>query len=106
MLSTDANPVALTTAVMTANRNSLSALTDVEELLAGEQVEVGVKLMSMGKPRLRGLWGVLHHVGVLDATTPPNSDAKAALAVAAATTEVTSDVTDRRRRRTGCLDDQ
>lgn len=76
--------VELAAAIMTAPRGAAAALTDIEELsaaLVDAPWEAGITATSMGRPRLRGVWSLLHTLGAVGTPTAPASDAKAANAV-------------------------
>lgn len=74
----------LTLAVMTSSRGDTAALADVKEIAEANEAERAVQALTMGKPRMKALWGVLAALGAVNATMPA-SDAKAALALAGAT---------------------
>lgn len=74
----------LTLAVMTSSRGDTAALADVKEIAEANEAERAVQALTMGKPRMKAVWGVLAALGAVNATMPA-SDAKAALALAGAT---------------------
>lgn len=78
----------LTTAIMTASRASLNPLNDVKELTEVSPLEAGISVVAMGRPRIRGLWNLLASAGVVSRNSLPPADAKAAMAIVTALTEL------------------
>ena len=84
LLGSSDDVVDLTAAIMTAPRSATAALTDIEELSAAlidAPWEAGITATSMGRPRLRAVWSLLHTLGAVGTPAAPASDAKAANAV-------------------------
>lgn len=84
LLGSSDDVVDLTAAIMTAPRSATAALTDIEELSAAlidAPWEAGITATSMGRPRLRAVWSLLHTLGTVGTPAAPASDAKAANAV-------------------------
>lgn len=74
----------LTTAIMTAPRSALNPLLDVKELGTMSPLEAGINVVAMGRPRIRGVWGLLASAGVVSKASLPAADAKAAMAIVTA----------------------
>ena len=74
----------LTAAVILGSRNSLTGLTDTLALALQEDAfECIVSAISLGRPRIKGVWSVLAEMGLVSGSIPP-ADIKAGGAIAKA----------------------
>lgn len=80
LLGSGTETAELTVAVMTAPRGATSVLGDVRDFATSEDAERAVLALTMGKSKMKSLWSVLDHLGVVSGAMPA-SDAKAALAL-------------------------
>lgn len=71
----------LTTAVCSAGKPQLEAANDLLEVLGSPTAEAAVVAASKGRVRLRAMWRITSHLSLTPAAAP-ESDAKAAIALA------------------------
>lgn len=85
VLGVDDDPVQLTVAVLSADRNALTGIQEILDLADTNPIERGVVLMSLGRPKMRAIWQMYTDLGVdgIDGNIP-GVDAKAAMALAKA----------------------
>lgn len=81
----------LTTAIMTAPRSALSAVHDLHTIADSDQMEAGVTAAAMGRGRIKALWSLLSALEATSTSSPPASDAKAAIALVRAVFALTED---------------
>lgn len=76
--------VDLTIAIITGTRSGLSALNDTLALsVPGEPYDLIVAAISLGRPRIKGVWSVLAEMGAVNGQVPAG-DVKAGGAIAKA----------------------
>lgn len=88
--ATSSEPVDLTLAIMTAGRTAMAPVNDLLTVADTDPFEVGIVVMSMEKPRMKAMWALATQLGVIDGTIPA-VDAKAAMALAKASRDLTGD---------------
>lgn len=94
VLGSSAETVELATSIMAAPRLTNSPLADIEtisEACAEDPFEAAITAGALGRPRLKGVWSLLHTIGSVGTPTAPAADAKAALAVVKAVNTLTDD---------------
>jgi hypothetical protein len=77
-------PAELTTAIVTGSRTGLTGLTDTLAMSVHADAYEGlIAAITLGRPRLKGVWGVLAEMGAVTGPMPTN-DIKAGGAIAKA----------------------
>lgn len=92
LLGSSEDVVELTTAIMSAPRLTGSPLGDIDtisEACKEDPFEAAITAGALGRPRLKGVWSLLHTIGSVGTPTAPPADAKAALAVVKAVNKLT-----------------
>ena len=88
------NPVDLTIAVITGAKDGLAALNDTLALTGPQDpYEAIVNAISLGRPRIKGVWSVLAEIGAVSGPFPA-SDVKAGGAIAKAAGDLGQDELD------------
>lgn len=84
----DPDVESVTLAVLTADRSGVDSMRALSQLRSIDRFDLGVELVSMGRPKLRAIWSTLEGLTGVPAEPLHISDAKAARQIAAALGEV------------------
>lgn len=82
--------VDLTVAVMTGDRTSLAAISDLEQVAEAGPFEAGVTAQALGRARMRAVHTLLRSLGEVETASLNPSDTKAAIAIAKAAHSLSS----------------
>ena len=94
LLGTETSIGELTVAVFNSSRSSWTVVADLNSVADADPVEAGVIAATLGRPRMKAVWGLLAELGAAQAGMPA-IDVKAAVGIAKAAAALLS--TDRER---------
>lgn len=84
LVSSSADLVALTTAIMSADRSTAQPIVDLNKISEASQMEMALYTNALGRSRMKALWSLLVELGADLKTNMPAGDVQAAIEIAKA----------------------